>query len=232
MHAISNPMNRIVLTFICLFSFSFVNAQIHEVGIFVGGSNYVGDIGPTTYINPNKLAIGAIYKWNKSPRHSWRASFTQTTLQSNDYSSDVPGRHARGLKFRNTVQELSAGLEFNFFDFNLHELKRQITPYVFTGLNYFRYDYQYFVNGGTEHDRKEYALGIPMVLGIKSNITPSLVLALEAGARYTFTDNIDGSNPDIKSAPKFGNINSNDWYMFTGFTLTYSFGNNPCYCPE
>jgi hypothetical protein len=31
------------------------------------------------------------------------------------------------------VKEVSLGLEFNFFDFNLHELKRQITPYVYSG---------------------------------------------------------------------------------------------------
>ena len=30
----------------------------------------------------------------------------------------------------------------------------------------------------------------------------------------------------------FGNINNNDWYMFSGITLTYTFGTNPCYCPE
>jgi hypothetical protein len=33
-----------------------------------------------------------------------------------------------------------------------------------------------------------------MIVG-KSNITPSLILAAEVGARYTFTDNLDASNP-------------------------------------
>jgi hypothetical protein len=26
---------------------------------------------------------------------------------------------------------------------------------------------------------------------------------------------------------KFGNINNNDWYVFSGLTLTYTFGENP-----
>ncbi len=211
---------------------TFVNAQIHEVGIFAGGSNYIGDIGPTNYINPNKLALGIVYKWNKSTRHSWRASFVQSTLRGNDARSDVPSRYLRGYQFKNTVQELSAGLEFNFFDFDLHDLKRQVTPYVFTGLNYFRYDYQYFINGGTEYDKKEFALAIPMVVGVKSNITPKFVIGLEVGARYTFTDNIDASNPDLPNAFKFGNINNKDWYVFSLLSLTYTFGNNPCFCPE
>jgi len=45
---------------------------------------------------------------------------------------------------------------------------------------------------------------------------------------------LDGSNPTNKSISqlKFGNLNSNDWYMFTGFTITYTFGNKPCFCPD
>jgi hypothetical protein len=46
-------------------------SQIHEVGVFYG-SNYIGDIGPTTYIAPNEPAFGILYKWNKSPRHAYR----------------------------------------------------------------------------------------------------------------------------------------------------------------
>ncbi|MEP2335783.1 MAG: DUF6089 family protein, partial [Nonlabens ulvanivorans] len=29
---------------------------------------------------------------------------------------------------------------------------------------------------------------------------------------------------------RFGNINNNDWYVFSGVTLTYAFGRKPCYC--
>ena len=71
-----------------------------------------------------------------------------------------------------------------------------------------------------------------MIVGIKSNIFPKLILGVEIGARYTFADDIDGSNPtnDNLQSLKFGNINSNDWYVFSGFTLTYTFGEKPCYC--
>jgi protein involved in ribonucleotide reduction len=60
----------------------------------------------------------------------------------------------------------------------------------------------------------------------KSNITPSLIVALEMGARYTLTDNLDGSNPKKESlkSSQFGNINNNDWYVL--LTLTYTFGEN------
>ena len=73
-----------------------------------------------------------------------------------------------------------------------------------------------------------------MNLGIKSNITRNLILAAEVGARYTLSDNIDGSNPKNTNLEylRFGNINNNDWYVFSGVTLTYTFGNKPCYCAE
>jgi hypothetical protein len=73
-----------------------------------------------------------------------------------------------------------------------------------------------------------------MIIGVKSNITPSLILAAEVGARYTFTDNLDASNPaneNLKTL-RFGNQNNNDWYIFSGFTLTYTFGDKPCYCND
>ena len=46
-------------------------SQIHEIGGFLGGSNFIGDVGATNYISPNQLAIGGIYKWNRSRRHSF-----------------------------------------------------------------------------------------------------------------------------------------------------------------
>lgn len=227
-------MNRIIATFFCLFCFAFSNAQIHEIGIFAGGSNYIGDIGPTDYISPNKGAFGLLYKWNKSPRHSWRASFTTAKISAADSKSDMPSRKQRDLKFENDVKELSLGLEFNFFDFNLHESGFLLTPYVYSGLSYFAYDETFFLGKDQKEDYSTGALAIPMVVGIKTRFAEKFILGFEVGARYTFTDNLDGSNPkndDLQSL-KFGNINSKDWYVFTGFTLTYTFGNKPCYCAE
>lgn len=206
-------------------------AQIHEIGVFLGGSNYIGDVGLTTYIAPNKPAFGLLYKWNKSPRHSYRFSYTQSKITSNDLDSKEASRNQRGYRFENDLKEVSLGLEFNFFDFNLHESSAKITPYVASGLNYFLTKYtltnakaNLTVEGRTERRK---SIAIPMIVGIKSKITPSFVLALETGARYTLTDNIDGSfNQD------FGNINNNDWYVFSGVTLTYTFGDKACYCAE
>ncbi len=225
-------MNRNYVLFILLLGFTSVNAQIHEIGVFLGGSNYIGDVGPTTYVAPDEFTFGVLYKWNKSPRHSWRFSYNQAKITSSDLNSNSPGRTQRGFNFENNLKEVSLGLEFNFFDFNLHVFEPKITPYVYSGLSYFAYDELFYIAGEQKIDFRGGALAIPMTLGLKATIIDQLILGVEVGARYTMTDNLDGSNPKNKIlAPlRFGDINSNDWYVFSGITLTYTFGNQPCYC--
>jgi hypothetical protein len=233
LHAIFKLMKKILVLFL-LISMNFLNAQIHEVGVFLGGSNFIGDVGKTNYVSPNELAFGILYKWNKSPRHSFRFSYMQSTISGNDLDSEVPGRYQRGYKFKNEIKEFSMGLEFDFFDFNLHDGKKKITPYVCLGVSYFAYDELFVVNGETKKDYSTGAFGIPIIVGVKTNIADHWVLGMEVGVRYTYNDNLDGSNPknpNLQSL-EFGNLNSNDWYVFSGITMTYTFGNKPCYCAE
>ncbi|PNW30014.1 DUF6089 family protein [Formosa algae] len=100
-------MKYILVLVISLFCLQSSYSQIHEFGIFLGGSNLIGDYGEPSFVNPNQVAFGGIYKWNKSSRHSWRVSGVITELELN-----IPNR-----KDSKTVGELSAGLEFNFFRF-------------------------------------------------------------------------------------------------------------------
>lgn len=225
--------NKILQLLLLVFTAN-ATAQIHEIGVFLGGTNYIGDIGPTTYISPDKLGYGFLYKWNRSTRHSYRFSYYHGTITAKDADSDVPSRFLRGLAFENKINEFSLGLEFNFFPFDLHGLEPQTTPYLHTGISYFSYQQLFYVNGEVKDDFKDGAAAIPMVLGIKTRISKKFVLAAEIGARYTFSDNLDGSNPSNPNLVplRFANQNSNDWYVFSGFTLTYTFGQNPCFCPH
>ena len=225
-------MNKLFISFLSLFAFTAIHAQIHEIGIFLGGSNYIGDVGSTTYINPNEPAFGILYKWNKSPRHAYRFAYTQSQISGDDLDSKEIGRNNRGYSFVNNIKELSAGLEFNFFEFNLHEERTKFTPYIYSGLSYFFYDELYITSGVTQKNNTKSTIAIPFTLGVKTNFARNFVLGLEVGARYTFTDNIDGSNPSNSSLPRFGNLNNNDWYVFSGATLTYTFGDKPCYCAD
>ena len=220
-----------------LFSVCFAQSsqsQIYEVGFFLGSSNFIGDVGSTSYIAPNGAAFGGVVKWNRSPRHSFRLTAIYTQLKGLDSDSSDPRRIERGYEFENGLFEVSAGMEFTFFDWNLHMEEHKATPYLYTGVSAANHDNFFFDSNGTltSENTSSWAFGIPMVLGFKTTTADNLILAVEVGARYTFSDEIDGSVPDadFREQFSFGNTNSNDWYVFTGITLTYTFGQKPCYC--
>lgn len=228
-------MKRIGLLFVILCGFWTAKAQIHELGFFVGGSNTIADIGPTKFVYANSPALGLIYKWNITTRYAIRASYMNSKLKSYDYYAQDLSRFNRFLAVDNTINEFSLGFEVNFFDFNLHDDDKEFTPYLYAGVGYFAYDLlEIPLNFPTDPVMKYDGgmdLSIPAVVGIKASLSPLFVLSLETGIRYALTDNIDGSSPD-NPLLKRGAAYNNDWYVFTGFTFSYTFGQIPCYCKE
>lgn len=228
-------MRYLFLLVVLFFSTSLSLAQTYEVGIFAGASNFIGDVGATNYIAPNKPAVGAIFKWNRSNRHSFRFSIIYSELEGDDAKSDDPRRIERDYSFTNQIIEGSAGIEFTFFDWDLHDEKIHATPYLYSGITMAFHDNYFFSSQGvlTSENTSSIAYGIPMVFGFKTNVFRNIIIAAEIGARYTFSDELDGSVPDSESRQEslsFGNLNNNDWYMFTGITVTYTFGEKPCFC--
>ncbi|WP_420321644.1 DUF6089 family protein [Flagellimonas sp.] len=221
---------RIVLAIILCCAFN-ASAQTYEIGLFAGGANTIGDVGRTNFILPSGPAFGGVFKWNKSKRYAWRASVLYGTFTADDLKSSKSSRRQRQYIIDNSVLEFSAGLEFNFVEYNLHKLGPAFTPYLYTGFTYFRYDFNYFDALQVQDiNQKDGSFAIPMTVGAKYRLNEFLILGAEIGARYTFTDNLDGSNPEGSNFEqfRFGNILSDDWYVFSGITLTYTFGRKPC----
>lgn len=212
-----------------------ITGQTYEIGVFAGGANNIGDVGRTNFILPSGIAYGGLFKWNKSKRYAWRASFIHGKFKADDSKSSISSRRQRGYVVKNSMTEASVGLEFNFVDYNLHRLGPAFTPYLYTGVTYFRYDYNYFDAGQfINFNQTDGSFAIPMTVGAKYRLNQFLILGAEIGARYTFTDNLDASNPEKSRLISnqldvaFGNIFSDDWYVFSGLTLTYTFGRKPC----
>ena len=212
------------------------HSQTYEVGVILGGANLIGDVGSTTYLSPNTFAYGVIGKWNRSSRHAFRFSIMSAELNGDDSDSHESRRQERGYTFNNSITELSAGLEFTFWEFNMYSGRRVSTPYLFTGLNYFFYKASYIRPSEKKFIDYEGArsLSIPMAIGYKVMFATNFVLAIEIGARYSFTDDLDGSDPignlEDQEELKFGNLNNNDWYIFTAININFTFGRKPCYC--
>ena len=115
---------NIIVIFAILIGNLFAFAQRHEIGIQLGTSNLVGDIGKTKYLNPfpnnldnisNEGIYGAImYRMNLNPYQSLRFRFAYNHLQFHDKYAQEYYRQNRGLSGQNSVYELSAIFDYNF----------------------------------------------------------------------------------------------------------------------
>ena len=116
--------NIFLFFFLTFFVFNYGVSQNNEVGFFFGLTNYVGDVGPTTYINPfsdEKYSVfGVLYKKNISKRVAIRGGVNFAEIGSNDIwkgSSDY--RAERAKSFKNKLEEINLSLEFNFREFDV-----------------------------------------------------------------------------------------------------------------
>ena len=135
-------MKHILLLIFMFACFTSASAQTFEVGPFIGGANYIGDVGSTAWINPNTLVAGGIAKWNRSDRHSIRLSLLYADISADDSKSNEVRRQQRGYTFSNHIAEISLGIEFNYYEFDLSKLTEQKTPYLYTGITYFNSNHQ------------------------------------------------------------------------------------------
>lgn len=213
-------------------------SQTYEVGVSLGATNFVGDVGNTTFIRPTDVGFGVIAKWNRSKRHAFRFSALYLPISGDDSESDDVRKQQRNFEFENSIKEFSLGLEYTFWEWDLHSGEKQSTPYLYTGITAINYG-ALARTPAPENEFLAYddpwTFAIPIILGVKSDLGRHLVISFEIGARYAFTDNLDGSNPEDLELPvennlSFGNLNTNDWYFFSALSLTYSFGRRPCYC--
>lgn len=181
-----------------------------EIGIFLGGSYYIGDLNPLGHFNEfTKPAGGVVFRYNFNPRLSARANVLVGGMQGDDSYSASPGLQQRNLNFKSPLSEASAQLEFNFFDYQIGNEKRKFSPYIFFGLGVFQFSPKGELNGnwvtlqplGTEgqgldgsESKRKYKLvqlSIPFGVGIKANLSKNIGLSIEWGMRKTFTDYLD-----------------------------------------
>ena len=239
-----------ILVFLILIS-NVLSSQDNEIGLFFGGTNYIGDIGPTTYVNPflvkNSIdngkssftsVVGILYRKNFSNRFGLRLGLNIADIESSDlWSGSKNYRIERGKSFKNNIQEFHVGIDFNFLEFETSSNDFEFTPYIHTGLSLIRYDALHYPLGINEAQSygRDNDLAFPITVGLKLKPLKYFVLGLEISAKHSFTENLDGSYPkfedsNLYSQKPFGSNLSQDWYVYSGITLTYLFGSYECDC--
>ena len=114
-----------IIPLIFLLYFNFIFSQENEIGLFAGGSNYIGDVGPTTYVNPfsynssANFVFGIIYKRNFNERISARISYdtqTKNLKQAKDAEDILIKSYETGtIDFNDVldIQELQLKFQMN-----------------------------------------------------------------------------------------------------------------------
>ena len=186
------------------------SAKSAEVGIFLGGAYYIGDLNPLVHFGPQtKPAGGILFRYNINSRLALRANMLFGNIQADDALSTSPAQQQRNLNFRSRISEFSVQAEFNFLDYQIGNEKRKFSPYLFLGIAGFSFNpvavygnYKFTLQPlGTEgqglpggSSKKKYRLtqiSIPFGVGIKTNLSKNIGLSIEWGMRKTFTDYLD-----------------------------------------
>jgi hypothetical protein len=199
--------NILLITFLALTPV-FASAQYLEGGLFVGGSNYAGDLVENNIgvnFGETHLAGGVLLRYNINDWVAVRGSFTYGQISGSDANAAAIGRQQRNLSFRSDIYEFAVIPEFNILGFNPYD--RYYSPYVFIGLGIFNfnpeaeYDGQWYdlqllgtEGQGLEGRPSQYNLTqlvIPMGAGFKYAIDEYWTVGFEITVRYTMTDYLD-----------------------------------------
>ncbi len=205
-----------------------------EVGIGLGGLSYKGELSPAYQFENNRPALTAFYRKDISAPITLRGAFTAGLLRAAD--SNVQGTNGavaplpayRQANMKGSLYEVSAVIEYNFFDYHFRKAKVHFTPYVFVGVAGFLAN----TNTATSNSALPalnrggafLGLAVPAGLGFKYALSPHWNLGLEVGARKVFSDqldHIDGETGGQNGA--VGNQHDQDWYFYNGLSISYTF---------
>ncbi|MEQ6119505.1 DUF6089 family protein [Reichenbachiella sp. MALMAid0571] len=199
------------------------------VGLSLNAMNYFGDITPTpsrfsTDVAYTKPGIGITYSKVFHPQAAWRFGLNYGTISGDDFNADNSAPptqylYLRNLHFKNSILELSWGIEFNLIPNNGGANNRfPLNPYLFLGIAVFKHNPQamapeFDLSGnrlpeagqwvdlqplGTEGQNldggKPYSLiqlALPVGLGVKVRLPNNFDAHFEIGFRQLFTDYLD-----------------------------------------
>ena len=190
-----------------------IAGQSRELGLFIGGSLFHGDVG---YLNAEssiiqtKTSFGFKVQRNLNYHFGLNLSANHGELFADDILSSDIYRVNRGLHFKSKITEIALISELNFRPYMSYNTEYNRTPYVFAGVA------KYFYNpkaqgpdgnwyslrplnnegqGSTIYPEREvyklHGVSIPFGVGYKFNLYEFITLSFSMSWRITFNDYID-----------------------------------------
>ncbi len=215
-------MRKILLSMALLWVTTSLWAQeASEAGLFLGLSTYQGDLVDAPFdANETNFAIGLQYRSMFSPKWGIKAGLNFGKISGTDL--DAESRDARGASMESNLVEIAAQLEWHLLGEptspnRLGTFSRTFSPYIGLGLGmvFSNQTVTAIDNLMPEEDTGSFII-LPVDLGLRLNLSPSLTSTLSIGSRATFSDLLDGISAN-------GNADADDWYLIGGISFLYAF---------
>ncbi len=142
---------KLLFSFLAFLGVVSVKAQRNELGVRLGMSSLVGDVGSTSYILQKPLDLnrmsdwgipfygGILYRFNFNPHQTVRLDLGYNQIQFSDKVAKEEYRRNRNAYGKNNVYEASLMFEYNFFPVN-NEQTSMLSPYIFGGIGALMFD--------------------------------------------------------------------------------------------
>ena len=188
-----------------------------EIGGSLGLMSYQGDYNGSI-LHDLQPTASVLLRRVINPYHGFKLNLGVGKLKgtSADVETYYPGTAETPYTFSNTLVDLCATYEYNFWPYGTgrdYRGAKRLTPFVFGGLG------TTFVKTA---DKNVFTACLPLGLGVKYKIGDRMNLGVEWAINFSLSDKLDGSADPygIKSSGIFKNTDS---YSALRVTLTYSF---------
>ncbi len=214
-------MKSFFCSFFLLFITSNSSAQYFDLGVSLGGANYLGDLTPGSFfvsLGETHVYAGIGARLNLTDRFSFRSSVNYGEISADDNVANNLNefRRSRNLQFRSSIKEIELSAQINLLRYEPYMLESRFTPYVTVGIGIFSFNPRALYQGewydlqplgtegqglpGNEGKYPLTQLSIPIGGGLKFALTENLNLTVEYSMRKTFTDYLDdvsSTYPDL-----------------------------------
>ncbi len=184
-----------------------------EVGGWVGGSNYFGDLNTDWRLNKIGIAAGLIGRYNFNERLAFKFGASYGNIAGTDEDARNVYQNRRNLSFKSTIFTGSGVFEFNFLPYEHGHREFYYTPYVFAGPAFYHFNPKTKMDGkwyslpeygtegqfkGEEYNTSQAALSYGIGFKIDFNYRWSVDVHLNNHKLFTdYLDDVSGAYPDM-----------------------------------
>ena len=215
-----------ISTILFFFPFSDSFSQLTEIGFQLGTFNYTGDLSNGYSLKNHRPAGSVFLRSNITDAVGLKYGVAAGLIHGSNEFFDDTDNQISSISFNTTILEAFGSFEFYFLDYKSKHSRTHWTPYLSLGLAVFTY----FGDAAGNSNQSRIQPAIPIGIGFKYQVSKRIDIGLEASARITFFDYLDGIGDGDPIGPDyvFANKYSFDTYYFIGFTLNYTFYIIPC----